>query len=143
MKSWLQPILSTDNNSRYVDIGILVLRLGVGLIMALSHGWMKITDFSEISGKFLSFLGLNPTISLGLSVFAEFFCSLGIAVGFLTRLAAFALIINMYVAAFVALAGKGFQMQEIAVIYLVVYVAILLVGGGRYSLDHLVWRRRN
>lgn len=38
--------IDTDRNS---SIGLLVLRVFLGLTMAFSHGWGKLTNFSEIA----------------------------------------------------------------------------------------------
>ncbi len=64
--------------------------------------------------------------------------SILILIGFGTRLAAIPLIITMAVAAFLIHSADPFGKQEMAILYLVVYVVLLIAGSGRYSLDSLL-----
>jgi putative oxidoreductase len=107
----------------------------------LSHGipkFLKLISGEEI--QFIDFLGIGQTASMVLSVFAEFICSLLILFGFVTRIAAFSLIINMSVAVFVAHAQDPFQKKELALLYLVIYITIVIIGAGKYSIDHYIYR---
>jgi putative oxidoreductase len=118
------------------DLGLLVLRLGVSAPM-INHGFAKLTRFAELSGKFPDPLGVGTTASLGLAVFAEFFCSIALALGLFTRFSVIPLIITMLVAAFVVNADAPWGDKELAVLYLVPLVAILFTGPGRVSLDKM------
>ena len=118
----------------YYNIGLLVLRLGFGATMAATHGWGKLIGFSKMAAEFPDPLGVGSVISLGLCVFAEFFCSLAISLGFTTRWAAIPAIINMAVAAFIVHGADPFEKKEKALLYLAGYVAIALLGPGKYAL---------
>ena len=48
------------------------------------------------------------------------------------------LIFDMLVAAFVVRAGGSFQQKELAIIYLVAYIAIVLLGAGEFSPDNFI-----
>ena len=122
--------------------GLLVLRGGIGLLMLLGHGWGKLSNFSSIATNFPDPLGFGSGVSLGLVVFAEFFASLALIFGFLTRLATFPLIITMLMAAFVIHAGDPFKKMELALVYLIPYLTILLSGPGKYSLDRLMFKKQ-
>ena len=63
-------------------LGLVVLRVTAGLTMLLGHGWGKLTGFSEMAATFPDPIGLGSRISLGLTVFAEVFCSIALIVGF-------------------------------------------------------------
>jgi putative oxidoreductase len=86
-------------------------------------------------------LGVGHITSYVLVVSAEFFASILLMVGFLTRLAAFMLAVNMAVAFFLvhkaALAGE--HSGELAFIYLAGHAALLLGGPGRVSLDKVIF----
>jgi putative oxidoreductase len=116
------------------NIALLVLRAGAGILL-LQHGYNKLTHFTEYEDKFMNFLGLGSNISLALTVFAEFFCSLLLIVGFVTRLACVPLIITMLVALGVAHNGDIFGKGEAATMYLIVFTAVILLGPGKYSID--------
>ena len=113
----------------------LILRIGFGGFM-LTHGipkMMKLFAGGEI--QFADPIGLGPTISLVLTVFAEVICAAMILVGFKTKWAAYPLIFTMIVAAFVVHADDPFGKKEFALLYAVGYLAISLLGAGKYSID--------
>ena len=124
-----------------MDFGVLLLRLGVAVMM-LVHGIPKLGML--ISGNWSAFqdpLGIGNFLSLLLCVGAEFGCSVLLLLGFLTRLAALILIINMCVALFLVLGLSGWGAQELAAIYLLIYLTLFYTGPGKFSLDAWwLWR---
>jgi putative oxidoreductase len=81
-------------------------------------------------------------MSLNLVVFAEVLCALLLVVGLAARFALVPLVVTMAVAFFIihggALTGEG--NGEMAFVYLAGFVALLIAGPGRYSLDHYIIR---
>ncbi len=122
---------------RSTDLGLLALRVGLGATMLYYHGWDKLSHFADKAGKFPGVFGLPSNISLGMAVFAEFFCALLVILGVFTRLAALNLVVTMGVAFFVvhkaALTGPG--SGELAYVYLIGFLALVFAGAGRYSVD--------
>ena len=117
------------------DLGKLILRLGLGAFM-LTHGWPKLMKlFAGGEIEFGDPIGLGPTLSLILTVFAEFFCSIILIVGYKTKWAAIPLAFTMLVAAIIVHGDDPFGRQEKAWLYAVGYIAIALIGAGKYSLD--------
>lgn len=131
-------ILSNSINSTLANTWLLILRLSAGGFM-LTHGYPKLTRLFE-SGeiKFGDPLGIGPAASLVLAVFAEFICSILVGLGLFTRLATVPLIITMLVAAFIAHGEDPFSRKELALMYILVYVTLLVFGGGKYSMDELI-----
>ncbi len=144
------------------DAALLVLRLS-GLGLALAHGWPKIERFlSGEAGPFVegvARLGFPyPTVFAWAATFAELVGGFLIAFGLLTRVAAGFAAFTMFVAAFLrhrlavqTLAFFGIRPvseevleswgnPERAAVYLLVFLALILMGGGRFSLDRLVRR---
>lgn len=119
------------------DLGLLLLRLTLGLSMLILHGWPKLQGFSKISGSFNDPLGVGPQISLALTVFAEVGCSALLIVGFLTRFASLTLAICLGVAFFLVHGGVfgGEQGGEKAFLYLAGYLTILFAGSGKYAFE--------
>ena len=99
---YLRTILKATTYGSAADAGLLILRMGAGLLMA-THGWSKLIGFSEKSGDFYNFMGLGDEISLALTVFAEFFCSMFLVLGIGTRLFLVPLIIVAVVIVFVSM----------------------------------------
>lgn len=125
-----------DFNAKLTDIALLLLRLFFGGFMALLHGWPKLNKLiSQSSLEFPDPLGAGVFASLSLTVFSEFICGLLLCIGLFSRVSSFFLAVTMTVAAFVIHGPDPFAKKELAILYLVVYVVILLTGPGRYSLD--------
>lgn len=133
----MKGTFSTNINSNAVNSSLLILRVAVGLFM-LTHGFSKLQMLMSGDIKFADPFGIGTTPSLILSVFAEFFCSILLILGLATRLASVALIINMLVAVFYAHATDPFARKELPLMYLVVFLTFLILGAGRYSVDHLI-----
>ena len=83
----------------------------------------------------MSFLGLGSTFSFALLVFAEFFCALFVGLGLFTRFFVIPLIIAMGVALFKAHNAQFFGEGEHAALYFIIFIAILFVGPGKWSVD--------
>ena len=134
----MKKLLSVSHQTKNVDFVLLVLRITIAALM-LTHGLPKMELLvSSEPIQFASVFGLSPALSLGLTVFAEVFCSILIMVGFGTRLAAIPLIITMAVAAFMIHGADPFGKKEMAILYLLVYVVLFIAGSGRYSLDSIL-----
>ena|SRR2546426_1029250 len=122
------------------DLALLALRLWLGLTMLFNHGLDKLLNFSEKASGFPDPLHVGHTTSLALAVFGEVACSALLALGLLARFGALALVANMGVAFFLvhrsALSGE--HSGELAFIYLAGFVALLVAGPGRFSVDQVV-----
>lgn len=119
-----------------VSAFILVLRLFFG-VMFFFHGLDKMMNFSELSTTFPSVLGFGSYMTLMLSIFCEFCCSLFLITGLLTRVMMIPMIATMAVAFFDihdAMMPEG----ELSLIYLIVFIILYVVGPGRFSLDYLI-----
>ena len=118
------------------DLGLLILRLSLGLAMLFNHGWAKLMNFSSLANSFPPVLG-NGQITLALTVFAEVGCAALLILGFFTRFAAAVLAITMGVAFFKvhAMNLSGANSGELAFVYLVGFLALTFAGAGRFSAD--------
>lgn len=135
----MRRFLSYSASPAVTSFALLILRLGFGgLIMV--HGYDKIMHFAEIKDKFMPFLGMSPTISLGLVVFAEFICGIFLIVGLLTRFACIPLIIAMSVALFMAHGGDILDKGQPATLFLLSFIVLLFTGAGKYSLDGVFYK---
>ena len=140
--SRLGHLLVADASSWSRDVGLLALRIGFGLLMAVRHGLPKLMQFDKLVRSFGDPIGLGSGPGLVLVIFAEFFCSILLILGAGTRLATVPLIATMSVAGLIVHASDPFARKELAFVYLTAYVALLLLGGGSYSVDGLLRRRR-
>lgn len=120
-----------------LGLALLILRVGSGAAM-LTHGWPKLQKLVSGNFNFGDPLGIGSGWSLGLTVFAEFFCSILLIIGLMTRGALIPLIIAMGVALFIVHGSHGFGKQELAALYFMIFVALFLTGPGRFSADNSI-----
>ena len=135
-------IFDTTRDKRLYNFVLFLIRITIALFM-LTHGLKKIDLLlSDEPLQFADPFGIGATASLMLTVFAEVVCSALLIIGLATRLAVLPLIITMVVAVFMIHGSDGFERQELGSIYLMVYVLLLITGSGKYSLDHLICRKK-
>jgi putative oxidoreductase len=141
-----------------IDVTALILRLATGLIF-IPHGWSKVAGEGGASA-FAADVAANYGIPAALgyvAAYAELFGAGLLILGLLTRLDAFLLASTMFVAAFVVqlkdalyevppgsiklfVALRGI---ELPLAMFALALGVLLLGGGRYSLDSLLgWEER-
>lgn len=111
-------------------------------------GWFGGSGFSETISQFAKF-GMPTAVAL-FAIFVEFFGSLSLLFGLLSRVAALGLIVEMIGAALTVHIHNGFFMNWMAnqkekdssITSLVVTLAFLILvrGAGALSIDHLVLR---
>lgn len=122
-----------------------ILRIVVGGFL-IPHGYQKLFQ-TGVAGLVptISKMGFEPALAWAYFVaFVEFFGGIMIAIGFLTRLAAFAAAIEFLIIVVLLKAPNGFFAQknglEFELLWAILFLLILLKGPGSYSVDRLIWR---
>lgn len=133
----MKKLTSTKYSPGAFNLGMLVLRLGMGGLL-LPAGYDKLVKFAEYKEKFINFLGMGPSVSLGLLVFAELFCSALVILGLFTRFAAVPPVVAMIVAVSEGHNWRIFEDGTHAALNAVGFFVILLLGPGRISIDGAV-----
>ena len=121
-------------NSLQNNLGLALLRISASAMM-LTHGYPKFQKLLSGDFEFGDPIGLGPSPSLFLAIIGEFICPILVLIGFKTRWAAIPTVITMAVAAFVVHANEPYDEKEKALLYLVMFLVIVLLGPGKYSLD--------
>jgi putative oxidoreductase len=129
----------------------LVLRLTLAIVI-FPHGAQKVLGWFGGHGLrgtlgFFGSQGIPLPLAL-LAIAAEFLGSIGVAVGLLTRVAAFGIACVMVVAVLTVHAKVGFFMNwfgtqkgegfEFHLLAIGIAVALIIGGAGRWSLDALI-----
>ena len=121
---------------RVISLLILALRVFFGILF-FSHGIDKMINFNELSYTYPSVLGFGSYVTLMVSIFCEFACSLFLIVGLLVRITVIPMIAAMAVAFFDIHDGM-FPAGELSLIYLILFIILYITGPGRYSIDYLI-----
>ncbi len=125
------------------DAVLSVLRVVLGIVF-IAHGVPKLTGFSGTMDFFTTQLGI-PALFAFLAIMAEGLGGFGLVTGLLTRVAAFGIAVNMVVAVFMLHLKNGFFMNwlgnqkgegyEFHLLVVAIAVALMVRGGGKWSLD--------
>ena len=125
---------------KYSDFGLLLLRVGIG-VMYLYHGFPKITGGPEKwvkLGSAMQFVGVSaiPVFWGFMAAASEFGGALLLITGLFFRPACVFLAMTMAVAASMHLGkGDGLQVASHAIENGVMFIGLLFIGPGKYSLD--------
>ena len=122
------------NTSLFRNIGLLLLRVVPSAAM-LTHGIPKLEKLIDGNTRFSDPLGIGSQPSLILAVIGEVLAPILIMVGLKTRISAIPAAITMGVALFMVHWDDPFKKQELALLYFIIFVVLIFIGGGDYSID--------
>jgi putative oxidoreductase len=127
---------------RYLDrlqpLALFVMRLALGAVM-IGHGYHKVFGGLHQHVQLVTSLGL-PAWSAYLSAFTEFFGGLLGLIGLFTRVAAFAICIDLCVAIAKVHLHKGLMGPggyEFPLALAALAFALIFFGGGPIAFDHI------
>ena len=143
----IRKLFSTDD-----DTATAILRLVLGVIF-FAHGaqkmlgWFGGFGFSGTMGFFTGTMHIPAPFAF-LAIAAEFFGGLGLILGFLTRIAAFGIAVNMLVAIATVHSSFGFFMNwtgtqkgegfEYHLLVLAATAFLMIRGAGAFSFDRAI-----
>lgn len=140
-------IFSTPN-----DRVLTFMRVILGVVM-FAHGAQKMLGWFGGGGFSATMAGMSqgfPAPLVFLAIMAEFFGSLGLIFGFLTRIGAFGISMVMIVAALKVHLGTGFFMNwsgsqqgegfEYHLLALALSIGLMIKGAGAFSIDRLLMK---
>ena len=137
-----RAIFTVNRDSSATDLGLLFLRTSFGISLFLKHGFEKITGFGKMLQGFPDPFHLGARLSLSIATASDMIAAIFLIVGFATRPSAFFVACNILIAwLFVhhgMFFGKDADHGEVCVLYICGFLAVLLCGPGRYSVDALL-----
>ena len=115
-------------------IGLFILRFTFSAMM-LFHGIPKLLNL--IQGTLMQGdpIGIGVLATTILVVIAEAICPLLVIIGYKTRFASIPVIITMDVAAFIVHGADPIGLKEKALLFMFAFLAIVLLGPGKHSVD--------
>ncbi len=138
----LGKITSSEGISK--DFGLLLIRVGIGVLMLTFHGYGKISggpERWEAIGGAMTNLGIDfaPVFWGFMASFAEFVCSILLVLGPLFRTATLLLAFTMFVAAMRHInlpaenPASGLSGASHALELFTIYLALFFTGPGRFA----------
>lgn len=155
----IRDLIAVNRNWTRNDVGLLLFRVMLCASLFWRHGWEKLSGFSQMSQHFMDPLHIGPVPSLAYAAFADGICTILIAFGVGTRIAAFFTFINVTVVYFLVhnalglaflnsapppgmpapppMPGMGDHL-ELTFLYMAGFLLLTIVGGGAFSLDRKI-----
>lgn len=128
--------------TQYLSVAVLLFRVFGGLMM-IPYGLGKIQNFETLSTDFFGDpIGIGMVPSLLLTIFAQLICASALVLGLFSRPAAAVLAFNMLVASKYHWPDP-FATLSLPLLFLGIYVMLFFLGGGKYSLDSLLFNQTN
>jgi putative oxidoreductase len=122
------------------DIGLLLLRIFLGVSLFLRHGLEKLTNFSHMAHHFPDPIHIGSHTSLVFALISDGICSILIVLGLGTRIAALIVAVNLAVAFYFVHHYAFFTDHgELMILYIGGALALLFAGAGRFSVDRKMW----
>ena len=128
-----------------IDLGLLVLRAGIGLMFAVVHGLPKIvggvTSWKSVGGAFTRLLGISfaPAFWGFAAAISEFGGGLFLVAGIFFRPACALMLFTMAIAvASIVRGGYGFSGAAQPIELGIVLLALFLTGPGKFTFPKLL-----
>lgn len=129
-----------SNLGKYRNTGLLIIRVGLGMMFIL-HGYPKLLggpEKWEKLGMATKYIGIHfvPTFWGLMAALTETFGGFLLVLGLAFRPVCLLMLINLTVAALMHLGtGGGFEQAAHAIEDAIMFLGLLFVGPGRYSVD--------
>ena len=117
------------------NIALLLIRIVFAGSMLYGHGLSKFYRLIEGNLSFANPIGIGEAPTLVLAVFSEFLAPLFILIGYKTKIFSFFPAATMFVAAFIVHLSDPFARKEKAILFLIGFIVIMMMGPGKYSID--------
>lgn len=138
----MKQLLEILRDYRYIDRAILFLRLFVGVLITL-HIIDKLQTYNFVLTGYPALLFDSSTATFVIFTLLEAIFAVMLIIGYGTRFAAFVMALGMFVEIFLIYPSLGWIGVERQILYIGIYIALVISGGGRYALEsHLDRKKR-
>ncbi len=135
-------ISDLDKLSRYQHIALVLMRVVIAGYLVVNQGWPTFQQFRAGATEYPDPLHLGSRTTMALMVFTELICAFFVVVGLYTRLLAMVIAFGFTVAVFIHHWPDPFGYKELPTLYWVSFIAMAILGPGKYSLDYLIFKRQ-
>ena len=136
------------HSDKLIHLSLLIIRLGIGFSFIM-HGYSKMfggVEKWEKLGNNMALLGITflPVFWGMMAAISEFFGGIFIALGLGTRIFSILMSFTMLVAMLRHIsAGDSFGKISHPFEMLVIFIALIIAGGGKYAIDSIFNREDN
>jgi putative oxidoreductase len=135
----MNSLLRLNFAPRYIDLGLLIFRIVIGVNLFLKHGWFKIALFGNPAARFPDPFHIGVQLTLAIAFLSDGIGSTLVVLGLATRIATVIMAANLAVAwggvyGFHYFPPAPAITEELA-LYLGSVIALGFTGPGRFSLD--------
>ena len=123
------------------DKGVLVFRVLAAIAIIKAHGLPKLIHFQETLQHIPDPLGMGSTLSAYFAIFTNVFCAILVALGLFTRAAALLIFSLTITGLLLVHFNDSSKIQDVPLIYSIVFGYITYIGAGKYSLDFKFFKR--
>lgn len=140
-------MVKSRRQEEILNIGLLILRIGLGIMLIL-HGYPKMfggPDTWVEVGEATQYLGLDfaPMFFGFMAGVTEFFGGIFLLLGlFFTPSVIFLFIVMLVATAKNIGVGEEFANYSHSIEMAIVFLSLMFIGAGKYSLDHKLQERR-
>jgi putative oxidoreductase len=99
------------------------------------HGWEKIAHYQQELRSIPDPFGLGREVNLAIAIFSDVFCAGLVMIGLLTRLASLSILGTTLVGLLFVHLDDPWHGRDVPMVYSIMFLLILLLGPGKYSLD--------
>lgn len=138
MKRLLAALLSSDLKNPVYNFGILFFRIAVAAQLIIVHGLKKIGVGVASAEVVPNPLGFPPSLNEFIAIAANTYLPFLVIIGFCTRIAALPALCVTLTGYFVVHANDPLAVSDVPYMYSISLLFIVILGGGRYSLDHYI-----
>ncbi len=135
------------DSAKYNDIGILIIRLVLGLFFVFLYGAPRLLGGPEqwrLVGYGMHYFGIYflPGVWGFIAVCSEFLGGILLVLGLYFRQASFFLFMTMFVASISELVNRGISGAAHPIELAFIMLSFMFTGPGKYSLEYKFQRRR-
>jgi putative oxidoreductase len=137
-------VLNLSDKSR--DYGLLLLRVGIGLMFVVVHGFPKVAGGPlawEGLGKSMAILGITfaPTFWGFMATASEFLGGICLITGIFLRPACLLMMFTMFMAEIANLHG-GYGLNSQPLELGIIFLSLIFIGPGKFILPNLFRKRK-
>jgi putative oxidoreductase len=143
MKRLFVTLLSSDLKNPLYNFAILFFRIAIAAQLVLVHGLKKIGVGVASAEVIPNPLGFPTALNDFVAIVANTYLPFLIILGFCTRLVALPALCVTLTGYFVVHINDPLSVSDVPYMYSVSLLLIVMLGGGKYSLDNYIAQRIN